>query len=57
MEGISPDTLNVLKKPASSLSDDHLGVLCQLVFSEAQDLKNAGSSTDKILCTTALACL
>ena len=48
MEGISQDTLNVIKSAASSFPEADVDSLCKLVFAEAAG--TAGSlSTEKVL--------
>ena len=53
MEGISQDTINVLKSSASALDQGDLDKLCQLVYSEAQTQGQgqSSSSTTKVLST------
>ena len=45
MEGISQDTLNVLKSVASTFDAAVLGTLCELVIAEAQVAQKATSAT------------
>ena len=50
MEGITQETLNVLRSAASSFDGATLATLCELVFAEAQVAQRSSSATtEKVL--------
>ena len=49
MEGISPDTVSVLRSAGTALDEASLGKLVELVFTEARRPQSTNTSTAKLI--------